>query len=117
MTTELEDLVAKVKQLSPTELLTIQETVTAELRRKITTNGNGNSEAKRPDTPEEREAILRRYFRPQPTKEEIEAQLAQMFTPEELSRIRAIDLTKLPPLPPGAKTLSQMIIEDREDRL
>ena len=115
MTTELEDLVAKVKQLSPKELLTIQETVTAELRRKITTDDD--NKAKRSDTPEEREAILRPYFRPKPTEEEIEAQLARMFSSEELSRIRAVDLTKLPPLPPGAKTLSQMIIEDREDRL
>ena len=111
MTTELEDLVAKVKQLSPTELLTIQETITAELRRKITTNSNG--ETQRPDTPEEREAILRRYFRPQPTKEEIEASLKQIFPPEVLALMGHTDFDKLPA---GTKSLSEMIIEDREDR-
>ncbi|NWJ98699.1 MAG: hypothetical protein HXX20_23370 [Chloroflexi bacterium] len=109
MTAELEELVAKVKNLSPDELLTIQETVTAELRRKIA----HSPEPKQADTPQERAAILSRFFRPQPSPEEIENQLARMFTPEDLARLKRVDLTQLPPLPPGAKPLSQLIIEDR----
>lgn len=110
MTADLTEWAAKVKELSADELLTIQEIVTAELRRKIATNGN----SKKADTPEEREAILSRYFMPQPTKEELEAYLKQMFPPEILALMGHTDFSKLPA---GTKSLSEMIIEDREDRL
>lgn len=47
-----------------------------------------------------------------PTSEEIEADLAEIFTPEELAEIDKVDLSSLPQWP-GQKSLSEMINEDR----
>ncbi len=49
----------------------------------------------------------------QPTAEEVEASLAKIFTPEEMVEMDKVDLDNLPV---GAKSLSEMINEDREDR-
>ena len=47
------------------------------------------------------------------TREEIEALLATIFSAEELAAIGKTDFSKLPI---GAKSLSEMVNEDREDR-
>src|SRR5438105_705147 len=108
MSAELELLVSKVKKLSIEELLTIQETIITELRHKtmlenpvISTNLPGNTS----------------IFLPKLSPQEIEAELAEIFTPEELAEINAVDLSKLPLLPAGVKTLSEIVNEDREDRV
>jgi predicted transcriptional regulator len=44
---------------------------------------------------------------------EIEAELAEIFTPEELAEIAKTDLSNLPP---GTKTVTEILSEDREDR-
>lgn len=115
MSTDLEAFVAKVKDFSVSDLLTVQESVIAELPRK--TAAVTEPTQPRPNTPEEREAILSRYFMPKKTQEEVDSWLAEMFSPEIVEEAKKLDLSTIPPLPPGAKSTSQLIIEDREDRL
>jgi len=49
----------------------------------------------------------------QPTREEVEASLARIFTPAELAEMDEVDLNNLPK---GLKSVTQMLNEDREDR-
>lgn len=49
------------------------------------------------------------------TKEEIEAHLRNIFTPEQLIEIAQTDISNIV-LPPGAKTTAEILEEDREDR-
>jgi hypothetical protein len=48
-----------------------------------------------------------------PTSEQIEARLRTIFKPEEIALIGTTDFNKVSF---GSKSLSQMVIEDREDR-
>jgi DNA-directed RNA polymerase subunit H (RpoH/RPB5) len=62
-----------------------------------------------------REELIAKYVRPQPkTDEEYQEALRKMFTPEQIERL---DKTDFMTLPPFKKPTSEMIIEDREDRL
>jgi hypothetical protein len=110
MSTLLDELRAKLEQLSVNELLSLQEQIIQQLRARTLTNGNGhtvktNSAYRHVDIPG-----VRHY-----TAKEIEAELAEIFTPEELAEINNTDpaTLNLPPLP---KSLAEMISEDREDR-
>ncbi len=105
MNNQLDEMSVKLKHLSIADLLSLQEQIVQEL--KVKTNGNGHS-----SKPASSKSGLGFY---QPSVEEVEAELAAIFTPEELAEIssmRAEDLN-LPPLP---KSLAGMISEDREDR-
>ena len=110
MSANLEEVVSKVKELSSDELLTVQETVTAELRRKLPPKITPNQ----PHTTQEREALLNHYFMPRPTLEELKAGLDRIFPAHLRAQMGQTDFSKLPT---GPKSLSEMIVEDREDRL
>jgi hypothetical protein len=111
MSPKLEILLNSLEELSAEELLILLEDLSKQLRQKAVGNVNKPKQAV---SATDREAILAKYFLPRPTPEEIEALLAQMFTPEERARFGTTDFSKLPV---GHKSASQMIIEDREDRL
>ncbi|HEX2913479.1 MAG TPA: hypothetical protein VH186_21935 [Chloroflexia bacterium] len=104
MSSETERILGKIPELSIAELLTLQETITQELRHKT-----GVEEP----VPGSHVRLAHAYRR---TREEIEASLAAIFTPEELAQIGRRDFTKMP-TDPTLKPLSQLVIEDREDRI
>ncbi len=113
MSNKLEELGHELKELSVTELVSLIEQAAAELRRKTKDmpNGNGPVEASQTEDPVQRGVHLAHAYRP--TKEEVEARMKRIFTPEELEEAAKVDLTQLPPLP---KTITEYISEDREDR-
>ncbi len=129
MSTTLQLIMAKAEELSPDELFLLQEYITKQLRQK--TLGSVQSP---PDayvrvpgayrlTPEEAkankdglsypDASNESIYLPTPTAAQLEAELAEIFTSEELLEMEKVNLDDLPPLP---KSLSEMINEDREDR-
>jgi hypothetical protein len=106
MTSDLANVLKQVKNLSFDELLTLQEQIARQLRTKEpkhSTSKNGNSR---------RKVIIPGAY--QPSIEEIETGFAATFTPEELAEMDKVDLENLPL---GAKSLSEMVNEEREDRL
>ncbi len=114
---ELEIWLSKVKEFSVSELLAMQETITQELKQKT-----ANVPAPKPEPisapgrfgqPQRKIIIPGAY---ETTPAEVEAELAAIFTPEERAEMAKVDLINLPPLPAGAKTSTQIISEDREDR-
>jgi hypothetical protein len=106
MSANLETILAEFEELSTAELLTLQERITQKLRQRIETNDQVISPDKN------------NIFAPQPTPEEIEAELIEIFGEQEYSQIKAAIadgiLDRLPTLP---KPLSHYVIEDREDRV
>jgi hypothetical protein len=50
-----------------------------------------------------------------PTAEQITAHLKAVFSPEQLTEIEKVDVSNLK-LPPGAKTTTEILSQDREDR-
>jgi phosphatidylserine decarboxylase len=108
MSADLDLLLSKVKDLSVEELRTLQATITQELSYKTGPVSNGRAAASpQPNRYLQIPGAIRR------TREEIEALLATIFSAEELAAIGKTDFSKLPI---GAKSLSEMINEDREDR-
>ncbi len=105
---ELEILVEKIQHLSVRELLTLQEQIIAALRFK-TNSSESEMSLNAVINPARR---VEGFYRP--TVEEVEAELAEIFTAEELAEIANTDLSNLPQ---GTKSLSQMVNEDREDRV
>ncbi|NWJ97798.1 MAG: hypothetical protein HXX20_18610 [Chloroflexi bacterium] len=111
MSENLELMLRQFEGLSVDELLVLLEGLSKELRQKMVSNVT----LMRPTSfgkrlrPED-------IFLPKPSPAEIEADLAQLFTPEQLKEINQTDLNRLSPLPKGAKSLSELVIEDREDR-
>lgn len=112
--TVLEELEAKLKQLSVPELLALQNRLTEELSQKLTTPTPATTQTLPPTTPAEPLLLnlIPGAYRPDET--EIEEELQTLFTPQELAEIDQLDLTNLPPLP---KSLGEYVSEDREDRL
>ena|SRR5690349_2480669 len=96
----LETVLEKVKELSEGELLTVLESVTNELRHKGLKNGY--------------HARVGQTVFYQATPEEVATELAKIFTSEELAKIEATDISNISF---GSKSLSQTVIEDREDRV
>ncbi len=104
MNIDLDLVLAKVKGLSVSELLTLKETIQTELQQK-------QSEVEPAQAGQPRRVIIPGAYRR--SREEIEAQLATLFTPEEMAQIGKTDFSKIPI---GPKSASEMINEDREDR-
>ncbi len=114
MSVNLEQVLSQVRNLGVSELLTIQETITQELRRK--TDPTQPVPDPTPTVEAGATSAPRRIHLPHAyrrTPEEIEASLAAIFTPEELAQIGTTDFSKLPI---GPKSASEMLNEDREDR-
>jgi len=107
MSADTDLILEKVRNLSISELLIVQETIIWELRQKTRSTSE----------PTPGRANGQRYIRIpgayQPTREEVEASLARIFTPTELAEIGKRDFTKIDL---GSKSLSEMVNEDREDR-
>jgi hypothetical protein len=113
MSTDTDLILGKISNLSVSELLSVQDAITYELRQKLQADKGLLNKETRFSEPKRKIAIPGAY---QPTAEEIEAELAESFTPEERAEMAKVDLSNLPPLPAGAKTSTQIISEDREDR-
>lgn len=115
-TKELEIWLLKVREFSVDELLTVQKTVAAELKQKTAKSPvvtqNPNHSAERFNEPEGRINIPGAY---RPTKAQIEAHLSAIFTPEQRAEFDKVDLSQIKLLP-GAKSSTELISEDREDR-
>ncbi len=103
MSANLEMVLAKVGELNNDELLLVLQRVTEELRHTAIKNGPAgiNNSPTRP--------VMYRL-----TPEEASATLAEIFTEAELAEIAAADVSNLSF---GDKSLSQTVIEDREDRV
>lgn len=108
MTTKLDELLNEIENLSPEEFRILEEKVKRGYRQKTSSTNMSNKSANEKDN---REAIpgTRR-----PTKEEVEAHLARIFTPEQLAEIARTDVSNII-LPPGVKTTAEILDEDRED--
>jgi len=113
MTIELKTLQDKVEQLSIDDLLELMERITKELRLKTETNSQIIL-SNLTNIPDSKITIPGAY---QLTPEEIEADLTEIFTAEELIGINAATPAELLTLPTLPKSLAEMISEDREDRL
>lgn len=104
MSTDLEEILDRIEHLTPEEFRIVEETVKRGYRPKSnSTNGAENG--------------INRIFIPgtrRPTKEEVEARLARIFTSEQLAEIARTDVSNIV-LPPGAKTTAEILDEDRED--
>lgn len=95
MATNLEEIFAIVDTLSKPDLRVVQNRISERLNRN-----------------HPKVDLSKISFRLSPEK--IEAQLAEIFTPEELADIDESELDDFPTLP---KTITEYISEDREDRL
>ncbi len=104
--------------LSVDGLLELQALINEELRQRVGSksashaqNGVSNSANKNKQPVAENHSFLDDMM-PQPTEEEIEAEIRQMFTPEELEAASKLDFNELinRPLP---KSWSDMLIEMR----
>jgi hypothetical protein len=107
--TVIEELRSKLKQLSVNELLSLQSEIITELHQKTAVTPATPAQTAKPLTLLD---LIPGAYRP--TKAQIEAHLAAVFTKEELAEADKVDLNNLP-IPP--KPVSAMIIEDREDRI
>lgn len=109
MSSDLIEVLNLLGNLSVEELLTVQETITKDVQQKI----HSSSPSRSGDNAAAHQIVMPGIYTP--NNEEIEAELAGIFTPEELAEMDGMDLNSLQ-LPPDAKTSAQLISEDREDR-
>lgn len=110
MSTALSEVLERLENLSVDELLTVQEAITKDVRQKL-----GSSTARKIIEDNE---VLHRVRIPgayRSTAQQVEAHLASIFTPQQLAQIAQTDVSNIT-LPPGAKTTTQILSEDREDR-
>lgn len=107
MSGDLAIILSKVKNLSREELVALQEHVSGQLNATASIN-------KTQDKDKQATSQIHIAGAYQPRIEDIEASMAAMSTPEELAEMDRIDFDNLPS---NGKSLSQMVIEDREDRL
>ncbi|NWJ97315.1 MAG: hypothetical protein HXX20_16145 [Chloroflexi bacterium] len=109
MTASVERLINEFEGLSLDELLALLDGLSKELRRKTGEKSTSTSEK----VVQNRQVIIPGAY--QFSAEEIEAELAAAFTPQELAEIETEDISNLT-LPVGAKTTTEILSEDREDR-
>lgn len=99
MSVKLDQLKIEIDELSDEELADLIEYVRNRLKqRKILSRLNSDRSV---------------GFLPRPTPEEIEADLAQIFTPEEL----AMPEVEIPPSPPGTPTMTDIVSWGRESSI
>ncbi len=111
MSTALSEVLDRLENLSVDELLTVQEAITKDVRQKLS-----SSSAKK--IIEDNNEVRHRVRIPgayRPSAQQVETHLASVFTPEQLAQIAQTDVSDIK-LPPGAKTTTQILSEDREDR-
>jgi hypothetical protein len=99
MSTDLEEILERLENLSPEEFRILEEKV----KKGYQASQQENNRVPIPGT-----------YRP--TKEKVEAELKSIFTPEQLAEIARTDISNIV-LPPGAKTTAEILEEDREDHL
>jgi hypothetical protein len=118
MSAILEELIEKIDDLSADEAFILMKKLADKVSPRPeneTVNQQPETADVKPTTESEREAIFAKYFLPRPkTPEERQQWIEKMLTPQQIARLGKTDFKKLTP---GKKSLSQMIIEDREDRL
>ncbi len=95
----------------------MQEQITQELRAKTRMTKNGEDSVANKPAPASSTGYVKIRSAYRLTPEQAKAGLARIFRPEELARFETFDLNQLPPLPQGAKSLSELVNEDREDRV
>ena len=103
----LPNVISQLDKYSVEELWLLQEQLTQRLRQKTTSSPNKPLE--RPDVTASESSI----FMPKLTPQEIEAHLREVFG-DEYDEIMATDISNLPK---GSISLSEMVNQDREDRV
>jgi hypothetical protein len=115
MSAILDDIMGKIEYLSAQERDLLIEKLKAEPAPSVPVTVDIEDKDKGEARLRYIEELREKYFLPRPrTQEEYEQKRREMFTPEEIAEFEAFDFDSLPQ---GKKSLSQMIIEDREDRL
>jgi hypothetical protein len=109
MSTDLSEVLSRLENLSVEELLTVQESLTKSVRKKV----HSSTSVGIPGVPTTRRIGIPGAYRATP--QEIEAHLKSVFTSQQLAEIAQTDISNLS-LPPGAKTTAEILREDREDR-
>jgi hypothetical protein len=109
MSSDLSEVLNRLENLSVEELLTVQESLTKNVRKKV----HSSTSVGIPGEPTTRRIGIPGTYRATP--QEIEAHLKSVFTSEQLAEIAQTDISNLT-LPPGAKTTAEILREDREDR-
>ncbi|NWJ98601.1 MAG: hypothetical protein HXX20_22855 [Chloroflexi bacterium] len=104
----LERVLSEIKELSFEELLTLQKQIIDEVRTKAAPI---EATLSTPTKPSLRPLNIPEAYRRKP--EEVEALLVAVFGSEQLAVLEKVDLSNLPP---GSKTVTEMISEDREER-
>jgi len=111
MSTDLQEILDRLGNLTPEEFKVLEEKVKSGYRPEpepSPANGSPNGTANE----------IKRIFIPgtyHPTDEEIEAEIAAILTPEERAELDSFDPRSIK-IPPGAKSSAELISEDREDR-
>jgi hypothetical protein len=111
MSARLDPILERIDELSIEELWTLQERVINWLRTK--TNGNGQVKKSEPTLAADHIKIPGAY---RLTKQQAEAGLTYIFSPEELAQMETVDLEELKNRL-LSKSLTEIISEDREDRV
>ncbi len=104
MSARLEHVLNEIKELSFDELLMLQRQIIDEVQTKAVPTTP-------PGKPGQRTLNIPQAYRRNP--DEVEASLLAVFGPAQMAAMREVDLSNLPP---GSKTITEMISEDREDR-
>jgi hypothetical protein len=106
MSAMLDRVLNEIKELSFEELLMLQRQIIDEVQTKAVPEASTP-----PGKPGQRPLNIPQAYRRNPA--EVEASLLAVFGPAQLAAMKDVDLTHLPP---GSKTVTEMISEDREDR-
>jgi hypothetical protein len=109
MSARLDRVLNEIKELSFEELLTLQRQIIDEVQTKAVPTAP--EAATTPDKASQPPLIIPQAYRRNP--EDVEASLLAVFGPEQLAAMKDVDLSNLPP---GSRTVTEMISEDREDR-
>ncbi len=111
MSAMLDHVLNEIKKLSLEELLTLQRHLIDEVQGKVKVVLANPSSGTMPEKPTQRPLVVPQAYRRKP--EEVEATLLAVFGPEQLAAMKDVDLSNLRP---GSKTVTEMMIKDREDR-
>lgn len=102
MSAMLDHVLNEIKELSLEELLLLQRQIIDEVQTKVVPSIPTSGK------PSKRPLIIPQAYRRNSV--DVEASLLAVFGPEQLAAMKEVDLTNLPP---GSKTVTEMISEDR----
>ena len=105
MSVILENILKELEELTAEESLVLLTRLSQHLQHSLKATTLGVTASRRVEIPG--------AYRP--TAEQVTAHLKAVFSPEQLAEIEKVDLSNLK-LPPGAKTTTEILSEDREDR-